>query len=76
MGCIYECREGLVFTRDRKGYERVYRCSCPLGDSHSQPMYAPTDKEKARPFYLPVFGVKRPQSTVGIEKSLPPEADA
>lgn len=46
---------GLVHTRDSKGYERVYRCYCPLGEKYAETLFAPSDKEKAHPMGIPKF---------------------
>lgn len=50
--------KGIMFNRDSKGYERMYACSCPLGDKHCYEMYAPSDKNKERAMKLPRWGVK------------------
>ena len=56
------CRDGLVHTRDAKGYERVYACTCSLGEPHRQPVFAKSDKDKERPFTLPTYKPKTPQN--------------
>lgn len=52
------CRDGLVFTKNAKNETKMYACNCPMGDVYKQPMFAPSDKEKQRPLYLPVWKPK------------------
>lgn len=57
--CSYDCRDGLIFTRDSKGYERLYRCPCELGDKYNHSLFSPSDKTKEKPIELPVYGKKK-----------------
>lgn len=54
------CRDGLVFTQDKKGYTYLRACPCPLGEKHQKPMYQPSDREKQNPIQLPVWGPSLP----------------
>lgn len=55
MACEHCHGEGMVFTQNKEGRQKAYACSCPSGERHRQPMFAPIDKEKARPIYMPVY---------------------
>lgn len=58
------CRDGLVFTKNLKGETKIYACICPEGDKHRQPMFAPSDKDKIRPMYLPVWKPRKEENDV------------
>lgn len=58
MTCI-GCDNGLVYTRDKNGYVRVYRCPCELGKKHADAVFAPTDKEHVKPISISVWGEKK-----------------
>jgi hypothetical protein len=52
-----QCRdEGLVFTRNRDGVERLWACACEAGNRHREPAFAPSDKEKKAPIQIATYG--------------------
>lgn len=63
---------GIVRTRDLKGIERVYRCYCEAGKTYSGDYFAPSDKEKLKPFRFPVF---REPGPTGRERRVGKEGD-
>lgn len=50
---------GLVHTRTSKGIAKTYACSCPKGAPNREPLFFPSDKNRERPFFLPVYGEPR-----------------
>jgi len=62
-----QCRNGLVFTRDRKGIERLYRCYCPLGEQYARIKFKGV--EEGFPVYRPkiVEAAKPPEPNKGVD---------
>lgn len=55
---------GLVHTYKPTGEKKVYACSCELGAPNREPKFFPSDKKKERPYFLDVWGAKKPGESV------------
>lgn len=63
------CQDGIVHTINSKGYERAYRCPCPLGKKHETPVYSSKDTEKKYGFVLSLY--KKPEEKLPAVKPPP-----
>lgn len=55
-----ECSDsGLRFTKDSKGFDRMYRCSCEAGMKLKTSLFAASDKDKTKPIEIPELPTRK-----------------